>query len=285
MTVDSHIYDPIQEDLMCYANSERIFKEHKLSRYHRHNAYEIYFFEEGDVNVYVEHTRYHMQYGDVIIFSPDELHRNEQLNNGHYKSVGINIKPEYIATLSTPNTNLLQCFKGHHSTKRNNLIHLQPDQVNRLISLVKTIQPKLDHLDKFGEDIIVRSKVGELLVELYTLLEDGQSETPDTMPTQVRETMRYIKDNLSTNITLDDIALDLNYSGPYLSNLFKQETGLTIREYILDQRILLAQSLLADGSSVQDATIAAGFNDYSNFIRSFKKATGMPPGKFRRESI
>lgn len=288
--MESHIYDPIESDLMCYANDEQIFKEHKLSAYHRHNAYEIYFFQKGDVNVYTEHTRYHLQYGDIMVFSPDELHRNEQLDDGHYKSIGINLHPEFVRQLSTPTSDLQTLFNDHHSGKQSNLLHLAKSQMDSLIGLMRQIydlsleDSKVSCLDKpvcFGRDALLKAKTTELLVILTQLYQQGSSTSPNTMPRVVIDTMQYIKEHLTETILLDDIADVLAYSGTYLSSCFKQATGLTIREYILDQRILLAQKLLTEGSNVQEACHLAGFNDYANFIRSFSKSTGITPGKFR----
>ena len=45
----------------------------------------------------------------------------------------------------------------------------------------------------------------------------------------------------------------------------------------------MAQALLARGESVSAAGEAAGFSDYANFIRSFKKQTGMSPGQYRKK--
>ncbi|MBQ3028199.1 MAG: AraC family transcriptional regulator, partial [Lachnospiraceae bacterium] len=42
-----------------------------------------------------------------------------------------------------------------------------------------------------------------------------------------------------------------------------------------------AKALLQEGASVTEACYRSGFNDYANFIRSFKKVTGVSPGKYR----
>ena len=73
--------------------------------------------------------------------------------------------------------------------------------------------------------------------------------------------------------------------------LAKQENARVIRNragediavrYILVRRVALAKSLLAQGYTVAETCHLSGFNDYSNFIRTFKKVTGATPGKFRR---
>ena len=68
----------------------------------------------------------------------------------------------------------------------------------------------------------------------------------------------------------------------YLEKTFKKETGTTVYHYVLLKRLNLARVLLAQGCRVDEACAGAGFNDYSNFIRTFKKHTGMTPAAFAR---
>lgn len=63
---------------------------------------------------------------------------------------------------------------------------------------------------------------------------------------------------------------------------FKKYTGLTLREYIADLKIEEAKKLLLSGENVSDACCKSGFSDYSNFIRTFTKATGLSPGKYAK---
>ena len=64
----------------------------------------------------------------------------------------------------------------------------------------------------------------------------------------------------------------------------KKETGTTVYHYVLLKRLNLARVLLAQGCRVDETCAGAGFNDYSNFIRTFKKHTGMTPAAFARAS-
>ncbi|MDR3240871.1 MAG: AraC family transcriptional regulator [Lactobacillaceae bacterium] len=292
--MENHIYDPIDSELMCYQNNEQIFRAHKLSAYHRHNAYEIYFYQKGNVNVYADHTRHHLTYGDIMVFSPDELHRNELLDDGHYQSLGINLRPDFVERLSTPQSDLATVFKNYHTGRQSNLLHVSNPQMAALTGLMHQIidlsladsKVVCDERETcFGSDALLAAKTTELLVTLTQLYQQGTTTSQNTMPRVVVDTIKYIKAHLTDSILLDDLANELSYSGTYLSTCFKQATGLTLREYILDQRIMMAQKLLKDGSSVQETCTLAGFNDYANFIRSFSKSTGITPGKFRHTQL
>ena len=69
-----------------------------------------------------------------------------------------------------------------------------------------------------------------------------------------------------------------------LCRLFTRYCGTTVTKYITSKRITEAKKRLEEGKSVTDTAFMCGFNDYANFIRVFKKAVGVPPGKYKKFS-
>lgn len=88
--------------------------------------------------------------------------------------------------------------------------------------------------------------------------------------------LKLIEDDYK-NITVSDIVKKSYIDKDYLTRLFKQETGMTIKTYIIKRKIKEAKRLLSLGLSVKEASYMAGFRDYSNFCRIFKKYEGYPP--------
>lgn len=101
------------------------------------------------------------------------------------------------------------------------------------------------------------------------------------MPKLICHTMFFIKNPLTEPIYLSELSKNLCLSSDYISHEFKKYTGLTLRSYILNERITLAKTLLAEGKNVTEACYMSGFSDYSNFIRSFTKIIGISPGRYR----
>lgn len=98
------------------------------------------------------------------------------------------------------------------------------------------------------------------------------------------EILSYIDRNISESFGLEDLSAHFYLSSSYLCRIFKSATGTTINKYIVAKRITLAKSLLTEGCSVTEACERCGFNDYSNFLKSFKKATGVSPKKYSQFS-
>ena len=100
----------------------------------------------------------------------------------------------------------------------------------------------------------------------------------------VRQALSYINAALPQPISLAEVGRALSVDRFYLEKTFKKETGTTVYHYVLLKRLNLARVLLAQGCRVDETCAGAGFNDYSNFIRTFKKHTGMTPAAFARAS-
>ena len=86
--------------------------------------------------------------------------------------------------------------------------------------------------------------------------------------------------NLTEELTIQNLASHFYLSPSYLCKIFKTETGTTINRYITAKRITQAKALLAEGYSVTDVCPMCGFNDYSNFLKAFTKAVGISPKKY-----
>ena len=149
------------------------------------------------------------------------------------------------------------------------------------------------HIDsvsgEFAKKIELRSTVDDIyklmleMVKVYCQLVNKYSVS-DYSPT-VQKVVVMIESNLSSDLTLSELAASLNINASYLSTVFKKETGKTITAYVNEKRIELAQELLKT-TNLQIQTIAqyCGIVDVHYFTRLFKKITGVSPKQFREEN-
>lgn len=265
-----------------YHNKTTDFITGENPPYHKHDGYEIYLFISGNVKMYIEQTCYQLTPGDMAIVNPSELHRSCCLDSSPYERIGINIKPSVFDSLKTSSTNLASCFYSHAHGKHN-MIHLDEDEMASYIGMSDDLIAASRSSD-YGSDLLSYSYLIRLLIYVNSLyMKSSNDGFENLMPKMIMDTMDYINDHLTEKISLDDLAAELNYNGNYLSNRFKEHTGLTLRSYILSKRIDLAKSLLLAGQSVSDTCLMSGFNDYANFIRNFKRQVGMSPGRYKKE--
>ena len=100
----------------------------------------------------------------------------------------------------------------------------------------------------------------------------------------IRNIIRYIREHLTDDLSVETMAKDLYVNRTYLSTKFKKETGYTLTEYIQMQRIDKAKELLlqTDRSILEIATYL-GFSSQGYFQNVFKKQTGLTPKEFRNQ--
>ena len=101
----------------------------------------------------------------------------------------------------------------------------------------------------------------------------------------IRKALLYIDMNLASPVSTRDIAQDQFLSPNYLSTRFKQEVGISISDYLLDQRVRLARQLLSTTHfSIQDIAAKTGMGDASYFSKQFKRVTGLSPLQYRKSA-
>lgn len=101
----------------------------------------------------------------------------------------------------------------------------------------------------------------------------------------MQKVINYILLNLSDELSPQSIATAVNFSPGYVSHKFKEETGLTLMNYITQQRIRLAKKMLTDTDmSIRDIASYVGIPDSNYFTKIFKKETGVTPNAYRKKS-
>jgi AraC-like DNA-binding protein/ligand-binding sensor protein len=98
----------------------------------------------------------------------------------------------------------------------------------------------------------------------------------------LRKAERYIWDNYTRRISLQEIAGISGLSAPYFSTIFKEEVGENLSSYLNRLRVEKASHLLTETDlSLSDIAGSCGFEDQSWFSKIFKSYTGISPGKYR----
>ena len=92
----------------------------------------------------------------------------------------------------------------------------------------------------------------------------------------------YIRENITTEFSLDDMADALSASKFYLCHVFKEKTGTSVQRHVRELRMAKAKKmLLQSDASISDIAIECGFTDHSYFTKLFRIAEGMTPSEFR----
>ena len=102
---------------------------------------------------------------------------------------------------------------------------------------------------------------------------------------KLKQALEYIHAHLNENIKIVDIAEMLNMSQFYFSRLFRQSTGVSPYQYVIQQRVKKAQKLLKQQRelSIADIALECGFNHQSHLAKYFRQFTKTTPKKYRNK--
>ncbi len=98
----------------------------------------------------------------------------------------------------------------------------------------------------------------------------------------VFKVQQYIRQHLTENINVQELAGKFHCSTSHLMHSFKRKTGKTVIEYVTGERMEKAKNLLRKSNVYVNAVARlSGYEDYSYFSRVFKKETGQTPKEYR----
>jgi AraC family transcriptional regulator len=102
---------------------------------------------------------------------------------------------------------------------------------------------------------------------------------------KLRQALEYIDNHLSQNISLVEIARQIDMSQHYFCRSFKQSIGITPHQYLIQQRVERAKQLLIHSElTILDITDECGFANPSHFAKYFRQHTGISPRQFRSQA-
>ncbi len=101
----------------------------------------------------------------------------------------------------------------------------------------------------------------------------------------VRDAKSFIAERFShPDLSLQDVAAQVNFSPAYLNVVFRTETGLTVKQYLIECRIREAKWLLCDPKvRITEIAQRCGYSNFNYFAKAFKETTGLTPGEYREQ--
>ena len=125
------------------------------------------------------------------------------------------------------------------------------------------------------------TKLGAQILEDYVARVRESRENPD-ISDSIRNSCEYIKAHLTKPIHVKKLAQQSGYAEYYFSHKFKKEMGVSVKEYILHEKIEQAKVMLTSSDeSIQKIGDSLAFGSRSYFYTCFQKAEGMSPSEYR----
>ena len=255
-------------------------------RPHWHYFAEIIFMLRGSAEMVCDGENHTVSEGDLMVFPPSSVH-------SIYSAEGfapmyavlkfdLSLFPSY-SSYAPSLTNIFRFARSEHMKvhfKGQDIGSLDCERVFR-----ECIEEKNSY--RYGYDVILRSLIYRLLFSLVRLwidegLDIDKCPAEADMTYGIENITEYIDSHLEDNIRVSDIADKCHMSYSCFAAKFREQYGMTCKEYIEKMRIFKAEEyLLFTVHDLNYISLQTGFSDCSHFIRSFKKYRGVTPKQFR----
>lgn len=248
---------------------------------HMHvDSYEFVYMFRGKQSYTIDGTDQLVSAGELVISAPNVCHtsgiRPQEKSNFYYVTVGKEVFSELFGAYPDTYRNLLDTLTS--ATRETRKVH-KMKKASRIQQVCETL------LTLHGsDDPFLPYRVRNAISELLLLTMDSILSKPGEIdaPTDGIEPVKsYIDSHLCDNLSVDEMALMSNYSRSAFAKRFKQHTGLTVHEYILQQKIKQARTLLLT-MSPEAVSRALAFSSERYFSEVFKRYTTVTPMRYKK---
>ncbi|GAB1543937.1 AraC family transcriptional regulator [Scytonema sp. NUACC21] len=235
--------------------------------------------EKGSINAQrvlngqVKHER--ISYGDVVVVPA----------NSHHK-FSWDLEAEFLVLSLEESMFVRAVYDSVDLQQLEILPHFAaPDPLIQQIGLV--LKSELEAQGK-GSRIYIESLATTLCIHLLKNYAGSSAkiaiETEGLSRLKLRQAIEYINQNLEKDLTLAEIAAAVGMSMYHFSRLFKQSTGYSPHQYVLNSRIEKSKRLLAKTEEAIDQICQqVGFQSQSHFTNVFRKFIGTTPKAYRKQ--
>lgn len=244
-----------------------------LAWHYHENAFEFSMSVKGMFSFKTPDKIYRFSGGDVFVSYPNEVHgtNRDPVSSGelYWFQLDISCEEDLLFLCPEAARDLIRQLQAipHH------VIH---GEMSLMLPLMKSsFKAALSGGDK-------HRIAAYIVLFLHMLLACMQKESLN-ISLNMMKVLDYIQENVTTDISLEQLAVIANLSCSQFKNNFKKEIGISPRNYINQQRIEYAKELLQEGKSVTETAMLLNFSSSDYFSTVFKKFTRFTPTEYVQE--
>ena len=241
---------------------------------HIQNCNEITFVLSGEGILCSDEEEVKCSSGDIQLVSKGVKHKitSSLISSLRYIHFAFNFEENYVEELP-------EFYKNSK-----NVILKDNGEIRFLLNmLVDEYFNKTDY-----DNVIKNGLVQIILIKIWRQFHNIRNEkrmifSENPIGKTVYEITKYIDKNALNKLTVKEIAEKFSYSESYISHLFKEKTGVSLREYIIASKMQFAKKMLCEGkSSLTEISTLTGYETVQAFCKIFKKYTGHTPSEIKK---
>lgn len=289
--MDANLREQVQRGTVMYPlqiyniTSER---EKLCTPCHWHKEIEVLYIIKGKFSLMVDEEKFTGRAGDIFWISQEQLHGISTCDE----------LTEYYALVFPMEYLNFEMFDYVQSRYLNPLCHKKmfyPAKIPSNTAHYRKVWDELmliaelDRERNQGYQIAVKAsllKCISMLIqdELLCSMDEKDLNTADYKMQNLKAILAYINKKYSEKLNLEDLAEEFNLSAKYFSRYFKKNFNQSFVEYLNRYRIEQAAGLLMNTDMpIGEIALCVGFDNFSYFIRQFKKTHHCTPSFFRKQ--
>ena len=258
-----------QKEIVLHHAKGLIKRDFWSESYHAHDHAEVFIHVSGEMELFIENNVYYHGANEIRIYAPGELHFGKSDRDQDMEWYQISIEPSFLEAYPALAHRIVNRPKGCEnvfiSTKH-----------EAILSLIEEIFKKYN--TPLGEHYLLAN-----IIKILCILNERENNVEVKMGKNecLQRILEAVNKNLMSIKTVDDITELTHFSSSYIHQLFKKHLNITPHKYVIMKKMSKAKELLSKGASVSEACFLSGFDDYANFITSFKRHFGVTPKNHR----
>lgn len=256
---------------------------------HTHDYYEMVYIEDGSIYHYFQDKKFKVHKGDYFIINISDRHGYERIEGVDCHLYNFLFYPEFIDSSMKQCKNFSAFIENYlikfdqSILKYNPTTYIFRDDDGEILKILEKLNSEEEE-KTYGYTEIMRCNLIEILIKTMRKIVNEETVSVKDSPTQFL--IKYIEDNYSSKVSLSELSKELNYSLPYISLKFKEETGFLFTEYLQKYRVEQAVRILANtDKKVSEIAQLVGYEDTKFFVEIFKKYMHITPQKFRKQRV
>ncbi len=252
--------------------------DYAVSPSHTHPAYSFIYSFSGPAAVNVYQKKKSSPFGkeaNICAFSPDIPH--EEIMEDQFRS--------YIAVLINRNffENELKQYTNYQP------IVFKGDYYPANESILNTLKRFMaEHREDLpGRDELLDALALEITHQLIRHCYNIKAPNPKiSQKIEINRLISFLNEAFADKITVDDMAEFVNLSPSHFTRVFREETGFSPTDFLIDLRVQKAKKyLLNHEQTIAEIAFNCGFSSSAYFATCFFKRTGITPTEFRRNRL
>ena len=239
------------------------------------------YMKKGIGKIIIEGHHHTIEEGDIVVLNPSELYLFKIDENVEHERITV-----YANEYFSKNFNINICEFLSMFFKRNkgegNFIKSQVVKQYNLNFLFEESM-KYAKSSQSADRVMAVCKVMEILSVTARILSNSEKTVKKGSLTE--RILDFINEHFTEDISISDISAYFYMDKYNFCHFFKKQVGVSAWNYIIFRRLNYCNELIKQRIPIDEASYRAGFRNYSNFFRLYKKHMGITPMEFKKQNI